>query len=305
MGGTPGCPPAVDGIDVNGCRTPKCDNFGIPPTPRASARDADAEIHGYIRHGSGHGPLGNKGMRCGRCGAVTTMLNNAAIAEELARFALSVEQPACRPVGCANVGVAVASHPDRYHQFGRTNAGSPRWRCRACGSTCSGSRRVAHRLRLPTASEEVLRLLVNKVPMRRMCEVAGLRLQVLYDRISRLAAQCRALSEHHEAVGLAQAHWPRLHFNTDRQVHFLNWGTALERQPIALLAIATADVQSGYVVAQHLNYDPVANPRATELLPVRALPLNTKACASESSRFDQLTPIAEHLVIPDIRVKVC
>lgn len=262
----PWCPPAVDGIDLNGCRTPRCENFGIPPTPRASARDADAEIHGYIRYGVGHGPLDNMGMKCGRCGAVTTMLNNAAIAEELARFTNSVEQPACRTSDCANVGLAVAAHPDRYHQFGRTNAGSPRWRCRACGSTCSASRRGGHRLRLPKASEDVLRLLVNKVPMRRTCEVAGLRPQVLYDRISRLAAQCRALSAHHEATGLAIAQWPRLHLNTDRQTHILNWGTALERQPIALLAIATADVKSGYVVAQHLNYDPDANPRATELL---------------------------------------
>jgi hypothetical protein len=33
-----------------------------------------------------------------------------------------------------------------------------------------------------------------------------------------------------------------------------------------LRAIATADVASGYVVAQHLNYDPDVNPSALELL---------------------------------------
>lgn len=123
---------------------------------------------------------------------------------------------------------------------------------------------------MPEASEEVLRLLINKMPMRRMCEAAGLGPQVLYGRISRLAAQCRALSAHHETAFLQRAQWPRLHLNTDRQQHFLNWGTTLERQPIALLAIATADVQSGYVLAQHLNYDLHANPRALELLAYQA-----------------------------------
>ncbi|MDY0021092.1 hypothetical protein [Arenimonas caeni] len=263
---TPWCPPAVDGIDVNGCRSPRCENFGIAPTPRPSARRVDAEIHGYTRYGTGDGPLGNIALKCGRCGSVTTMLNNAAIAEELARFAIPVKQPACRTATCENAGIAATTHPDRYHQFGRTNAGSPRWRCRACGSTCSASSRGGHRLRLPEASVEVLRLLVNKVPMRRICEVSGLHPKVLYDRISRLSMQLRALSAHYESVALSGTSWARLHLNTDRQTHTLNWGTALERQPIMLLAIATADVTSGYVVAQHLNYDPDANPRAMELL---------------------------------------
>lgn len=102
--------------------------------------------------------------------------------------------------------------------------------------------------------------------MRRICEVAGVNPQVLYDRISRLAAQLRALSAHFESALDAGPRWNRLHLSTDRQTHTLNWGTALERQPITLQAIATADVLSGYVVAQHLNYDPDANPRATELL---------------------------------------
>jgi len=263
---TPWCPPAVDGIDVNTCRTPRCENFGIPPIPRASGRRVDAEIHGYTRYGTGDGPLGSIALKCGRCGSVNTMLNNAAIAEELARFNIPIKQPACRTATCENMGIAAASDPSRYHQFGRTNAGSPRWRCRACGSTCSASSRGGRRLRLPEASEDVLRLLVNKVPMRRICEVAGLHPQVLYDRISRLATQFRALSAHYETSALSSTRWTRLHLNTDRQTHTLNWGTALERQPIVLLAIATADVSSGYVVAQHLNYDPDANPRATELL---------------------------------------
>lgn len=198
------------------------------------------------------------------------MMSNAAVFEELERFRFrllpSSERFACRNLSCANAAHGVHDHPDKFHRFGSTSANSQRWRCRACGATFSLSRSGSHRLRKPEMSEDVLKLLVNKVPMRRICEVANVGPKVLYGRISRLAAQCRAFAEYHETQFLRAARLERLHLNIDRQDHTLNWGSAQERRPIVLRAIATADVASGYVLGQHLNYDPDVNVRALELL---------------------------------------
>jgi hypothetical protein len=103
------------------------------------------------------------------------------------------------------------------------------------------------------------------MPMRRMVEVAGVAPKVLYERVTRLARLCRAFAEHHESRYLQSAQFRRLHINLDRQDHALNWGTAIERRPLSLRAVATAEIRTGYILAQHVNFDDGADPRALEL----------------------------------------
>lgn len=281
-------PPVVDGVETNKCRNACCANFGVPAHSSSKAKKASGVNEGYIRVGVGVGRRQNVGLKCQGCGEIMTMLSNAAVVEELKRFNLrsvSADILSCGNDNCVNHRHDVNTYPEHYQQFGKTNAGSPRWRCRECLSTFSSSAKGSHRLRQPEKSEEVLRLLVNKVPMRRMCEVANIRPKLLYNRITRLAAQCRAFADHYEEQFLRNAHLQRLHLNVDRQTHMLNWGSALERMPISLQAIATADVSSGYILAQHLNYDPDANPRALELLARAAGDPETKPAFRQYARL--------------------
>lgn len=256
-------------LDLNRCRTPGCVNFAVQPQQRTGKGSRGID-DGYRRVNIAQGRWRNLGLHCLRCGEINTLLSNQAVAEELARFdarlATAGFDPACSRDGCASQGIRVTAGPARYQRFGTTAAGSPRWRCRSCGATVSAARHGGLRLRQPEKTEVVLQLLVNKMPMRRMVEVAGVAPKVLYERIGRLARQCRAFAEHHERRFLEMAYFKRLHVNVDRQDHSLNWGIALERRPIALRAVATAEIRTGYILAQHVNYDEEADPRALELL---------------------------------------
>lgn len=197
------------------------------------------------------------------------MMSNAAIVEEHKRLR-AWSQPStpivCRTHGCANQSRPVDTHPDDYQRFGRTPAGSLRFRCRLCLSTVSQPVRASLRLRRPEKTEQILTLLINKMPMRRLCEAAGVRPETLYQRIRRLGAQCRSFMAAHEAPFLREAQFERLHLAIDRQDYMLNWGSALDRRITAIRSVASAEARSGYIVAQHLNYDPLANPLAEELL---------------------------------------
>lgn len=56
---------------------------------------------------------------------------------------------------------------------------------------------------------------------------------------------------------------------TDRQKFVINWATRKDRRNIQLLAIATADVETGYVFGMHLNFDPHLDPDAVSADMVR------------------------------------
>ena len=180
----PWLPEPQSGVQVNFCRNPDCPRFGVLPVPRVLGRGAGKSPDGYRRVGVGDKLIG---LRCDECGETSTVMSNAGIAEEVARYgATPGGQPGCKTAGCTNAGVSPASRPDAYQAFGTTSAGSPRFRCRACASTFSVSVVGTHRLRQPEKTEAILKLLVNKMPMRRICEVADTSPKVLYDRITRM-----------------------------------------------------------------------------------------------------------------------
>lgn len=56
----------------------------------------------------------------------------------------------------------------------------------------------------------------------------------------------------------------RLYISTDKQDYIFNWGTQLDRRNIMLTAIGSVDNASGYVLAMHLNFDPVLDAEVIE-----------------------------------------
>lgn len=258
-------PPAVDGVQFNRCYTPWCENFAVAPSETAGRWADPQHRDGYTVTGATKEGRRLVFLQCRTCGSVGTLLSNAGAVEELARFRAAPATAGCRTAGCENTGRSPSQHPAAYQRFGSTDAGARRFRCRACRHTFSVSASPTHRLRRPEKTEEVLRLLVNKVPMRRLCEVADVRPAVLYQRIGLLYERLRAFARYHEERFQAAAVLERLRVGIDRQDHPLAWGSTLERQTFPLRAIATAETDSGYILGQHVNYDPDENAMAREL----------------------------------------
>jgi hypothetical protein len=256
-------PPTVDGLQLNCCRNALCDSFGQQPDEVMWHRNG--EVDRYVAVGTGS----SSALRCRTCKEHTSLASNLAVVEERDRLLALMAPPsggACGNEECAYQGRDALLHPELYQAFGRTAVGSKRYRCRGCRKTFSVSVSVTHRLRRPEKTVEVLRYLVNRVAMRRLCEIAGISADLLYQRIGLLYERCRGFAAHHEQALLAGKTLDHTHVATDRQTHVLNWGSSLDRRPSKLQATVSAEVRSGYVLAQHVNFDAAADPFALDLL---------------------------------------
>ena len=104
-------PPESGGIQINFCKNPNCENFGVP-----------AELFGDFRGKSGKNKVtlkylvtaGSKGypqLRCNACEEYFPIKSNLGIAEEVDRFQAHFNTAllSCPDVKCSNHQVAVST----------------------------------------------------------------------------------------------------------------------------------------------------------------------------------------------------
>lgn len=192
-----------------------------------------------------------------RCGEVPTVKSNKAVHEELSRMLRDLElspAPGCPKPGCAN-----KAHPigpsEHYQRFGKTPGGSSRYRCRACGKVTSLRTRSTLRQREEEKNHIIFSLLMNKSPMRRICEVADINPKTLYQRIGFFYEQCRRFAAEHERKLFTDFKTERLYISVDRQDYIMNWTNQADRRNVALHAIGSADQRSSYIFGMHLDFD--------------------------------------------------
>lgn len=251
-------PPAVEGIQVNFCKNPQCANYGVPAsigrqprTPGSAAKRMDAYVVTM-----GHKtpvPL----LKCKHCNEQPAMKNNLGIHEETCRFWVYLvpeEQMVCPNESCQNHLPMAVGVRSLFSQFGKTQSGSQRYRCKACGVTFSVGSPTNHQ-KAPHKNLTVFRLLVNKMPFRRICEVADINQETLYRKIDFIHQQCMLFAGNRERV-LPEKRIRRLYIGVDRQDYLVNWASSMDRRNVMLHAVAAADNGTGYVFATHLNFDP-------------------------------------------------
>ena len=216
----------------------------------------------YTRHGANAATL----MKCGACKAHMPIRSNSAVVEELERLSAHMRggpAASCPNEECDNFGSPV-TEAGLYVRFGRTKAGTPRWRCNACKKTFSEGGAPLLRQRMAHKNRDVFALLVNKSPIRRIAEVTGLNPKSVYGKISFIHRQCQAFAGDRELRLLHGMPLPKMYIAVDRQAHSVNWSNRKDRRNVVLSAIASADLESGYVFGFHLNFDPSLNPDEVE-----------------------------------------
>ena len=255
----PRIPPEHDGVQVNHCKSPICPNYGIAPR-QSSVRGSN----NYILDSR------NKGISsciCTTCKEGFPLKSNLGIAEEIERIAAYLSPPSavcCRNDACANHTDQVpVSTVGAYASFGKTAIGNPRWRCGACGKTFSQNIKATARQRESHKNKTIFKLLVNKMPVRRIIEVADIHPKTFYHRLDFLHRQCQAFAAHRER-GLANLPIRRLYIGVDRQVYLVNWVVRKDKRNIQLSAIAAVDNEHGYCFGMHLNFDPSLDSEAIQ-----------------------------------------
>lgn len=265
----PRIPPAVGDLQLNVCANHLCTNFGVSPkdvVPKgrqpASARD------GYRLNARKSGVQTIGSLMCTVCSEQCRLISNVGVVEELDRFLTQLtprSTASCPAKSCKNYGIYVDDAMGSYVRYGQTPMGAQRYQCLHCQKTFSVSPQIGRQLRQPEKTELVFSLLMNKSPMRRICEVADINAVTLYQRIDLIHKKCLRVTQKYEKPLLEGKVYERMHIAVDRQDHSFNWGTQFDRRLVVLRAIASADAKSGYILAQHLNFQPNLDPQEVEL----------------------------------------
>ncbi|MBI1282980.1 MAG: hypothetical protein GC183_01415 [Thiobacillus sp.] len=258
-------PPPVAGINVNFCKNPACDNFGVPADIVKWRRKTHPDVAG--KPGIAYRLVANGKSRpalaCLLCGESFSVKSNLAVAEEQQRFSRYLQptpDPCCTTPGCVNGSTPVTDRK-AYYRFGKSSTGAPRWRCRACNKTITRSQKALRRQRTTHLNKTILLALTNKMPIKRILNVTGLNAATLYGKIDFLYRQCQAFSgERERAFQTLPIH--RLYISVDRQEYKVNWSRYTDRRNIVLRAVGSADNASGFVFGMHVNFDPNVDPDA-------------------------------------------
>ena len=252
----PRIPGSVEGIQVNFCKNPLCQNFGRPASQESQPRGQGAADRGRDAYRINYDTTGRADLCCKFCGETLPIKSNSAIHEEYSRltaYLVPIQEATCPSDTCRNYHVGVST-PKTYQSYGVTSTGARRYRCRGCGKTFSVNSNPTSRQRFADKNVDVFRFLVNKVPLKRMCELASVSMDTLYRKIDFIHQQCIVFAAVQESR-LSTLPIRRLYLSVDRQDHVINWKQADDKRNIVLNALGTAENKSGYVFGIHINYD--------------------------------------------------
>ena len=263
-------PPEIDGIQVNFCKNPACPNYGVPASLKKYAHRSKAPtlLPGteYTLTGKARGAGNIPSLKCQLCGEQPPIKSNLGIAEEIERLSAYLWEkraPSCPNPACLNHGVGISYGKPYYYSYGRSDIGSQRYKCRSCTKTFSVGKST-RRQRLAHKNKDIFMALMNKVPFNRICELTGISMRTLYDKIDFIHRQCLAFVANREQRLMDGMPLPRLYIAVDRQDYGVNWAKRKDRRNVMLHAVGSADMESGYVFGMHLNFDPAQDPEVIE-----------------------------------------
>ena len=266
-------PLQIDGIQVNFCKNPACANYGVPPglkkgehRSKAAPSTTGTEYRLASKTRSGVGSV--TGLLCLLCKESLPLKSNLGVAEEVARLSAYLwekREASCPNPACLNHGVPISAAKPHYSAYGRSDIGSQRYKCLGCKKTFSVGTST-RRQRLAHKNKDIFKALMNKVPFNRICELTGVNMSTLYDKINFIHRQCLAFAASREAKLLNGMELPTLYISVDRQSYGVNWTQRKDRRNVMLHAVGSADMNSGYVFGMNLNFEPNANPKEVEAL---------------------------------------
>lgn len=245
---------------MNFCKNPQCANFGVP-VPMAKTPG----VKGAYKLIGGGTQVGTIHVRCVLCNEKIPMKSNAGIVEELERMQapFRARKPiSCPHAACANHDVAVEA-PGAYRAYGYNSAGSPRWKCKACGRVFSRSLQSTGRQEKSSKNRLLFKTLVGKVPLRRIADIVEVDPHTVRRRVGFIHERCVAFATDREAR-LAELEIPRLYLSVDGQDQIINWRDKEDRRNVVLSAITSVDNETGYCFGIHLNFDPTLDRAAVE-----------------------------------------
>jgi len=253
----PRIPLEHSGIQVNFCKNPVCANYGVAASTKRQPRGKGAANRGRDTYKICQGTVKNiTQLRCHHCGEYLPVKSNIGISEELERitkYLATKTEVTCLEPSCVNHSVCLSAGKTAYQSFGYTKSGSHRFRCKACGKVFSVGKATV-RQKQPHKNKIIFKLLMNKSPLKRICEVTDVGMATVYAKIDFLHRQCLTFAADREQRLVGKL-IPRLYVSVDRQDYMVNWAMRADKRNTMLSAVGSADNGTGYVFGMHLNFD--------------------------------------------------
>ena len=262
-------PGAERTIQVNHCKMPACENFGVAarsePGKRGPSPDRDMA---YKVHSTAKGKV--PAIRCKACLDMPPIKSNAAVAKEVERLAEESgiwrleEQTSCGNAECGNHDHPIAFHPDEYRKRGKPKSGRGQYhQCKRCGRRTLVSDPVrlhdCHRRH----AADLLGRIANKSPVRGSARGSKLKfMRDYYQIVDFLHGRCRAYSGSFDRALIdGRLKLPEdMDIQADAQVYQLNWVSRMDRRNVELSTYCSVHSDSHFVLAMNCNYDGRVDP---------------------------------------------
>ena len=256
-------------IQVNHCRAPNCENYGIPARHQHGKTGPSTDRDMYYKvHSTKRGQIPS--IRCKDCLDNPPMKSNASIVREIERLTdangvwLLEELTYCGNEDCENHEKTIAAHKKAYRKRGKPASGNGQYyQCKSCGRKSLVSNPIRlHDDHLRLAGD-VLSRITNKSPLRGSGRGVELKsMNSYYSIMNFIHNRCRA---HSGAVDRAlidgRLTLPKdLTVETDGQVYTLNWISRLDRRNVVLSCYGTVDAGSRFILGLHANFDGRVDP---------------------------------------------
>ena len=163
-------------------------------------------------------------------------------------------------------------NPEEFQKYGKSKYDSQRLRCKECYkiTTLVPEREKAftyHQQRseiVPTLAS----MLINRVPVKRACEILNISSQTYYDKLEYVYLRCLEFLSKFETNPLSDKFFDKLWINTDMFIYYLNNSrhklkgnkrrnrvTKESFKRMETNLIVSGDIHSGYVLRADLAYD--------------------------------------------------
>jgi len=224
------------GIQMNFCDNPFCKNYGKPQVKYNNVKNKPSryKLQGVMDY---YKTLICNGVYADNengivLNSTTSPLSNWSIAEEIKRLIDINTVIAIEPEyifhkdNCLNTKLNPFDNRGDFYARGKSSSNSQKYQCKVCKKINNV---------LPTQREcftynqnknDILpiftRLLLNKTPVRRTCEILDISPQTYYNKLEWLYRKCLEFLERYEGEALKEKEFKSLWLNTDKLVYHLN-----------------------------------------------------------------------------------
>jgi len=261
-------------IQLNFCTDPFCKWFGMP---LAHFR---GKLQRYRLSGSDKSAIYcNENPTEKTPGFVTststTVLSNWSITEEISRLANINKVVKFEPMyrfhndNCASIGSTPFKNVNAFYKRGKSSSNSQKWQCKECKKITNTLPSIRECFTYHQKRNDILPrfadLLLNRVPVKRTCEILGIGNSTYYNKLEILYQRCLEFLEKHEQEAFRNRQFDEMYLNTDYLMYYLNnvrkkgkGGIRydnLEDAKLDTYIAATGDVFSRYVLRADVAFD--------------------------------------------------